>query len=336
MICIQAHHPTCFLHLAQSRQARFRLHAVRAAQMNRCGRRATAWQNWRGWVWWPACSAGTGVARHHRSRTSARPGHIRRTSAGVQDAARARSTAYGLRTPAVFAPVKAASARQPARLQRGPHAGASLARWAAVSRQPSPRAAKNSSAGPPPCAVVAVADARARARGRRTVPWMVPWAVRVQSPHPVAAPVAPRRGAGCAAIRRNQGQIQRPGDRLDARRAPPGRHAISPSAVQPLGSVLVSFTPVRSCSPAHANQLSAQVRYTRDRWRMGLRSPRKRVRGQPLRGFKSHLHRHWSSRTPVLTAVGGRVVPPLVSFGGPHGPRLADVWLNFKFNRLTF
>jgi len=34
----------------------------------------------------------------------------------VQDAARARSTAYGLRTPAVFAPVKAASAcgNQPA------------------------------------------------------------------------------------------------------------------------------------------------------------------------------------------------------------------------------
>ena len=35
----------------------------------------------------------------------------------------------------------------------------------------------------------------------------------------------------------------------------------------------------------------AQVRYTRGRRWMTLRSPRKRVRGQPLRGFKSHLHR---------------------------------------------
>jgi hypothetical protein len=94
-----------------------------------------------------------------------------------------------------------------------------------------------------------------------------------------------------AAIGGDRGEVERPGDRLDAHRAPLGRHAIAPSATQPLGSVLVSFTPVRSCPPADVNRLPAQVRYTRGRWWMARRSPRKRVRGQPLRGFKSHLHR---------------------------------------------
>jgi len=111
-----------------------------------------------------------------------------------------------------------------------------------------------------------------------------------------------RAGRPPATIGRNRGQIQRPRDRLDAHRVPLGRHAISPSAAQPLGSVLVSFTPVRSCSPANANRLAAQARYARGRWWMARRSPRKRVRGQPLRGFKSHLHRRWPARTPVLTA----------------------------------
>ena len=57
-----------------------------------------------------------------------------------------------------------------------------------------------------------------------------------------------------------------------------------------------------SRSRADANRRPAQVRYAHGRWWTALRSPRKRVRGQPLRGFKSHLHRRWPARTPVLTA----------------------------------
>jgi len=64
---------------------------------------------------------------------------------------RAASTAYGFRTPSVFEPVNSASAagRHPA-LSAVRTAGASLARWAVVSRQVSPSAAKNSLTGPPP------------------------------------------------------------------------------------------------------------------------------------------------------------------------------------------
>jgi hypothetical protein len=43
-----------------------------------------------------------------------------------------------------------------------------------------------------------------------------------------------RAGRLPATIGRNRGQIQRPRDRLDAHRAPLERHAISPSAAQPL------------------------------------------------------------------------------------------------------
>ena len=106
-----------------------------------------------------ACSAGTGVARRRRSRASGLLGRIRRTTAAgtvaadapTAGASRAASTAYGLRTPPVFAPAKAASACgvQPA-FSAAVTAGASLARWAAVNRQSAPSAAKNSLAGPSP------------------------------------------------------------------------------------------------------------------------------------------------------------------------------------------
>ena len=83
---------------------------------------------------------------------------------------RAASTAYGFRTPAVFA-VKAASAcgAQPAS-SAAVTAGASLARWAAVSRQSTPRAVKNSPAGPPPPAAAAAGSA-SPARAGAAVPW---------------------------------------------------------------------------------------------------------------------------------------------------------------------
>jgi hypothetical protein len=114
-----------------------------------------------------------------------------------------------------------------------------------------------------------------------------------------------RGGRLPAAIGRNRRQIQRPRDRLDAHRAPPAGCGAPPPVRQPAGSVSVSFTPVRSCSPANANRLPAQVRYTRGQWRMAQRSPRKRVRGQPLRGFKSHLHRRAGADGTFVVLTGG-------------------------------
>jgi hypothetical protein len=93
-----------------------------------------------------------------------------------------------------------------------------------------------------------------------------------------------RAGWLAAAVGRDRGQVQRPGDRLDAHRAPPGRREAPPPAAQPVVSLLVSFIPVRSRSPANADRLSAQVGYTPHRWWMILRSPRKRVRGNPSVG----------------------------------------------------
>ncbi len=63
-----------------------------------------------------------------------------------------------------------------------------------------------------------------------------------------------------AAIGRDRSKVQRPRDRLDAHRAPPrgarpGRQAAHPGLV----SVLVSFTPVRDCSPAARRDPLAQV-----------------------------------------------------------------------------
>jgi hypothetical protein len=77
--------------------------------------------------------------------------------------------------------------------------------------------------------------------------------------------------------------------------------AMSSAAARYVVSVLVSFTPVRSRSPAVTRNASAQFTYSGGPWWMALRSPRKRVRGQPLRGFKSHLHRHTTS-TATSTA----------------------------------
>ena len=125
-----------------------------------------------------------------------------------------------------------------------------------------------------------------------------------------------------AAIGGDRGEVERQRDRLDAHRAPLGGCA-APATRAPAGGLSFGLThPVRSCSPADANRLPAQVWYARDRWWMAQRSPRKRVRGQPLRGFKSHLHRRWPARTPVLTAGRRARRGPLVSFGGlsyePH------------------
>ena len=114
----------------------------------------------------------------------------------------------GLHTPAVSAPVSPACG---CGIQPGPSlartAGASLARWVAVSGQPSPRAAKNL-----PTTRRRLLSWRWRPVARAGAeaadgPWMVPWAVRVQPLHPVPAPVAPvgvlvaprsRRGAPTA------------------------------------------------------------------------------------------------------------------------------------------
>jgi hypothetical protein len=68
-------------------------------------------------------------------------------------------------------------------------------------------AASSAAAGPP---------AHARAWGRQTAPGMVPWAVRVQLLHPVAAPVAPRRRAGCTSPR-PRGATAAPGHPGDPR-----------------------------------------------------------------------------------------------------------------------
>jgi hypothetical protein len=68
-----------------------------------------------------------------------------------------------------------------------------------------------------------------------------------------------------------------------------GRSLIGPDQV-PV-SLCVSFTPVRCRSLAAADRPSAHVTDAGDQWRILVRNTRKRVRGQPLRGFKSHLHR---------------------------------------------
>src|SRR6266853_1246226 len=49
-------------------------------------------------------------------------------------------------------------------------------------------------------------------------------------------------------------------------------------AARPVGSVLVSFTPVHNRSRADAEELSALVRYGDGRWWMAVRSPRKRAK----------------------------------------------------------
>ena len=77
-----------------------------------------------------------------------------------------------------------------------------------------------------------------------------------------------RAGWLAAAVGRDRGQVQRPGDRLDAHRAPPGRREAPPPAAQPVVSLFVSFIPVRSRSPANADLRAAQVGYTPDRWWM--------------------------------------------------------------------
>ena len=114
--------------------------------------------------------------------------------------------------------------------------------------------------------------------------------------------------------------------------APPGARR---AAATSLGSVLVSFIPVQSRSPADADRLPAQVRDARGRWWTVARSPRKRVRGQPLRGFKSHLHRHPLTRhggEPVVVAhrSGGLLVSVCVSFAvglkAAEGPHLGPAW----------
>lgn len=98
-------------------------------------------------------------------------------------------TAYGLRTPLMFAPAKAASACgvQPA-FNAAVTAGASLTRWAAVSRQSGPSAAKNSPTGPPPppAASAACGPSRAGAGGSRD-----------GSLYGSGATAAPRSGASC-------------------------------------------------------------------------------------------------------------------------------------------
>lgn len=68
------------------------------------------------------------------------------------------------------------------------------------------------------------------------------------------------------------------------------RAAAQPPA-RPVGSVSVSFAPVQGRLPANAVRLSALVAYAPGQWWMPLRGTRKRVKGQPLRGLKSHLHR---------------------------------------------
>jgi hypothetical protein len=55
------------------------------------------------------------------------------------------------------------------------------------------------------------------------------------------------------------GQIERPGDRLDAHRVPPGQRPVRPTEAPGLGSVCVSFTPVRHRSPAVGPHASGQV-----------------------------------------------------------------------------
>src|SRR5690349_17042514 len=86
-------------------------------------------------------------------------GRVDRTGGAGNSAAdsRAASTAYAFRTPVVLVPMTEANVCgiQP-RSRVASTAAASLARWASVSRQAFPRAAKNSPTRPP--ATVAAGD----------------------------------------------------------------------------------------------------------------------------------------------------------------------------------
>jgi hypothetical protein len=157
----------------------------------------------------PACSAGMGAARRRRSQASSFARRTDRTggrggwpggggnSAGER---RAASTAYGFRTPSVFEPVNSASAagRHPA-LSAVRAAGASLARWAPVSRQASPNAAKNSLTGPPP----PTASAASRASSTRaeaadgSMDGSLYGSGATAAPRSCGPVVAPRRRAVC-------------------------------------------------------------------------------------------------------------------------------------------
>ena len=81
----------------------------------------------------------------------------------------------------------------------------------------------------------------------------------------------------------------------------------------------LSFRLIHSCSHRFTCDRRLGFRAAQDAGgRRGtvVHSPRKRVKGQPFRGFKSHLHRHSPAPTPALTD-GSRVPqPPVVSFIG--------------------
>jgi hypothetical protein len=77
---------------------------------------------------------------------------------------------------------------------------------------------------------------------------------------------------------------------------PPKRHPGGGPWPLSCVSVSVSFTAVRRYSSATAAGQFAQVTDAGNRWRTAVRSSRKRVMGQPIRGFKSHLHRHVMSQ----------------------------------------
>ena len=136
-------------------------------------------------------------------------------------------------------------------------------------------------------------------------------------------------------LRQACGHLQRsPVTCCDQQRLPrgsrPGTRAVPPPVARPVGSVLVSFAPVQGRSPANAGRLSALVAHSPGRWRMPVRSPRKRVRGQPLRGFKSHLHRsagrarsrysrcRHKSRVMRITPCGCCPCPAPVARAGPE------------------
>ena len=59
-----------------------------------------------------------------------------------------------------------------------------------------------------------------------------------------------------------------------------------------LVSVLVSFTSIRRCPPPSPRLSDEHVADGENLWWTVPRSTRKRVMGQLIRGFKSHLHRH--------------------------------------------
>ena len=145
------------------------------ARADRPGLRPDGVADSRGCGWRGLAAGSTGVAPSKpsiRVAWSHSPHHGSRAGrAGARAArrvdSRAASTEYGFRTPLVSASATAASVRgdQPA-LSAVVTARASLARGAAVSRQPGPSAAKNSPAGPSSCPSTAcVSPTRARAAG---------------------------------------------------------------------------------------------------------------------------------------------------------------------------